>query len=79
MITKSKIAFLAATLALVAGMTVTSTEAQARRWGLGIASGLVIGTAIAAPTYAYVYRRCKIVRQYDVNGFYIGRAKVCAY
>jgi hypothetical protein len=86
MITKSKIAIAASALALAASLTIPSSQAEARRWGwggwalgAGIASGVMLGAAYATPTYAYGYRRCPLVRQYDSWGRYIGKARVCYY
>ena len=44
--------------------------------------GAMIGAAAASsggPVYVsdYGYRRCRLVRQYDDYGYYIGRTRVC--
>jgi hypothetical protein len=85
----AKVKFAAALTALTVATTfaLPSSEAQARRWGTGLAVGLVggalVGAAIANsyahPVYVGGARRCKFVRQYDINGFYVGTAKVCKF
>jgi hypothetical protein len=91
---KTKIAALAlATLAVTGSMASTTTQAKARGLGWGIGAGLlgaaVVGSAIAASDGYYAasdgyyydggYRRCGWIRQYDVYGNYIGRARTCNY
>ncbi|RTL53699.1 MAG: hypothetical protein EKK40_03865 [Bradyrhizobiaceae bacterium] len=78
-----------AALTLTGGAIATTSPAQAGHYngaaiGLGIASGVVLGAAIAGnsygpPAYAYGYRRCGWVRQFDAYGNYIGRVRSCAY
>lgn len=85
---KTKIAALAlAALTVTAGVTATTSQAEARRglgvaMGIGFATGAMIGAAAASsggPVYVsdYGYRRCRLVRQYDDYGYYIGRTRVC--
>jgi hypothetical protein len=83
---KTKIAAVAvAGLALSGGFAATTTQAQAGHHGvgigLGIATGALVGAAIASGAYAdgYAYRRCGWVRQYDAYGHYIGRVRTCNY
>jgi hypothetical protein len=83
----TKIKFAAALTALTVATTLAlpSSEAQARRWGVGLgvglAAGALVGAAVASsyahPVYVGGVRRCKFVQQYDINGFYVGTAKVC--
>ena len=91
---KTKIAA-AALAALTLGTTaiVTTSEAQAGHWhhgwggaGIGFAAGALLGAAAssayaAGPAYAVDpgYRRCRLVRQYDGYGFYVGTTRVCRY
>jgi hypothetical protein len=81
---KTKIKFAAALTALTVAATLAmpSSEAQARRWGLGLglglASGVVIGSALAAqPVYVGGVRRCFWQSQFDGFGNYLGKVKVC--
>lgn len=87
---KTKIAALAlAALTVTGGIAATSQPAQARGLGLGIAAGVIgaaaVGSAIAGGPgyygdgYAYGYRRCGWVRQFDAYGNYIGRVRTCNY
>jgi hypothetical protein len=50
--------------------------------GLGIATGVLAGAAVAGaysqPVYADGYLRCGRIRQYDAYGNYIGRVRTCA-
>jgi hypothetical protein len=91
MSTTTKIAAVALA-AVTLGTTVLagSGEAQARGWGwggvgLGVAAGAVIGAGLATrsyyePNYVYVDApRCRWVRQFDANGYYAGKTKVCNY
>jgi hypothetical protein len=84
---KTRIAALAlTTLAVTGSMASTTTQAQAKPFGLGwgVGAGLVgaaiIGSAIAASNDGYYddgYRRCGWVRQFDAYGNYIGRVRSC--
>ena len=90
---KTKIAALAlAALTVTGGIAATSQPAQAGNGvglGLGIAAGVLgaaaVGSAIAGGPgyygdgYAYGYRRCGWVRQFDAYGNYIGRVRTCNY
>jgi hypothetical protein len=87
----TKIKFVAALAALTVAATfaLPAKEAEARRWGggglaLGLIGGAIAGAAIAnaaTPVYydGYGYRRCRWVSNYDYNGFYVGKSKVCRY
>src|SRR5262245_61618176 len=81
---KSKIVAAAAVLTLATAVAVPSSEAQARGWGLaaGIVGGAIVAGAIASHAHAntvYVggYRSCRLVRNYDGYGYYVGTTKVC--
>ena len=81
---KTKIAALAlATLAVTGGIASSTTQAQAKpKWiGPAIFGAAVIGTAIAASNAGYYdgYRRCGVVRQFDVYGNYMGSIRTCDY
>ncbi len=81
---KTKIAALAFTaLAVTGGIASTTTQAQAKpKWvGPAIFGAAVIGTAIAASNAGYYdgYRRCGLVRQFDVYGNYMGTIRTCDY
>jgi hypothetical protein len=85
---KTKIAALAvAALAVTGGIASTTTQAQAKPFGLGwgVGAGLVgaaiVGSAIAASNDGYYdgYRRCGWVRQFDAYGNYMGRVRTCGY
>jgi nitric oxide reductase large subunit len=86
---KTTIAALAlAALAVTGGIASTTTQAEARPFGLGwgVGAGLVgaavVGSAIAASNDGYYYggyRRCGWVRQFDAYGNYIGRVRTCNY
>jgi hypothetical protein len=85
MFTKSKFTSAAlATLALVGCLLATSDNAQAHPrfgvgLGIGIATGAVIGAAVASGAYAspvYGYRECRFVERYDRWGN-IRLVKVC--
>jgi hypothetical protein len=84
--------FIAAALAVatLAGSVVATTgSAQAGNHGvgigLGIAAGALVGAAVvnnayAGPTYVERdYRRCRLVRQYDAYGYYVGKTRICNY
>ena len=81
----TKIKFAAALTALTVATTIAmpSSEAQARRWGLGLGlvTGAVVGAAIAnsyaQPVYVGGFRRCFWQRQFDGLGNYMGTVKVC--
>jgi MFS-type transporter involved in bile tolerance (Atg22 family) len=94
MLSKSKtfIAAAFATLAIATTAIASATPAEARRWGphwggfgVGLASGLVVGGLVAAsrPVYAdtvYVSgprRECTLVERYNRFGDYIGTRRVC--
>jgi hypothetical protein len=85
MLTKSKFTGAAlATLALVGCFAATSGNAQAHPrfgvgLGIGIATGAVIGAAVASGAFAspgYGYRECRFVERYDRWGN-IRLIKVC--
>jgi hypothetical protein len=85
---KTRIAAVAlATLAVTGAIASTTTQAEARGFGLGwgIGAGLVgaavVGSAIAANNDGYYggYRHCGWVRQFDAYGNYIGRVRTCNY
>jgi hypothetical protein len=76
-------AFALATLAVTGAIASTTTQAEAKGFGLGwgIGAGLV-GGAIAASNDGYYYggyRTCGWVRQFDAYGNYIGRVRTCNY
>ena len=81
----TKIKFAAALTALTVATTlaIPSSDAQARRWGLGLGlvTGAVVGAAIAnsyaQPVYVGGVRRCFWQRQFDGLGNYMGTVKVC--
>jgi hypothetical protein len=79
-------AFALATLAVTGAIASTTTQAEAKPFGLGwgIGAGLigaaVVGSAIASSNDGYYYddyRRCGWVRQFDAYGNYIGRVRTC--
>jgi hypothetical protein len=79
-------AFALATLAVTGTIASTTTQAEAKGFGLGwgIGAGLVgaaiVGTAIATSNDGYYYdgyRRCFWVRQFDAYGNYMGRVRTC--
>ena len=84
---KTRIAALAlAALGVTGTIACTTSQAQAKPYGLGwgIGAGLVgaaiVGSAIAASNDGYYedgYRRCGSVPQYDAYGNYIGRVRTC--
>jgi hypothetical protein len=84
---KTKIAALAvATVVVAGGIAATTQQAEAHPkglgLGLGIATGLVVGSAIAAssqPVYAYPVRRCFWQPQYNVFGQYVGSYRTCNF
>ena len=84
---KTNIAALALATLAVTGPIATTTQAEAKPFGLGwgIGAGIVgaaiVGSAIAANDgYDYDgYRRCGWVRQFDAYGNYIGRVRTCNY
>jgi hypothetical protein len=87
---KTKIAAVAlAALAVTGTLASTTTQAQAKPFGLGwgVGAGLVgaaiVGSAIAASNDGYYYgagyRRCGWVRQFDAYGNYMGRVRSCGY
>ena len=82
---RTKIAALAlGTLAVTGTIATTTTQAEAKPFGLGwgigagIVGAAVIGSAIAASD-GYGYRRCGWVRQFDAYGNYLGRVRSCNY
>jgi hypothetical protein len=82
--TKIKFAGALTALTLAATLAMPSSEAQARRWGWGLGLGVgLVGTAIVAGAVANantVYvdgYRCKIVRNFDSFGNYLGKSKIC--
>ena len=84
---KTKIAAVALAALAATGGLASTTQAHAGGGGLGwgIGAGLigaaVVGTAIAANSGPYYggYRRCALVRQFDVYGNYIGTIRSCNY
>jgi len=81
---KTRIAALALTALAFTGTIATTTQAQAKPFGLGwgVGAGLVgaaiVGSAIAANDGYYGgYRRCGWVRQFDAYGNYMGRVRTC--
>ena len=84
---KTKIAAFALATLVATGSIVSTTQAEAKPFGLGwgIGAGLigaaVVGTAIAANNGPYYgsYRRCAFVRQFDAYGNYIGTIRSCNY
>ena len=83
---KTRIAALALTALAFTGTIATTTQAQAKPFGLGwgVGAGLVgaaiVGSAIAANDGYYGgYRRCGWVRQFDAYGNYMGRVRTCNY
>jgi hypothetical protein len=90
---KTKIAALAvAALTVTGGIASTTTQAEARPFGLGwgvgagIVGAAIVGSAIAADGGYYNggyyddgYRRCGWVRQFDAYGNYLGRVRTCNY
>ena len=83
----TKVKFAAALTALTVATTLAmpSSDAQARRWGLGLglglATGVIVGAAIAnsyaQPVYVGGFRRCHLERQFDGYGNYLGAVRVC--
>lgn len=91
MFTKSKFAAVAL-VPITLGVTAiaTTSEAQAGGWGWGwggFGAGLAAGALISAASTAYYptyvassgFRRCRLVPQYNVYGYYIGSTRACAY
>jgi hypothetical protein len=85
---KTKIAAITlATLAVTGAIASTTTQAEARPFGLGwgIGAGIVgaaiVGSAIAANDGYYYngYRRCGLVRQFDAYGNYMGTIRSCNF
>jgi hypothetical protein len=84
---KTKIAALALAAFAVIGTIATTTQAEAKPFGLGwgigagIVGAAVVGSAIAANDGYYYdgYRRCGWVRQFDAYGNYMGRVRTCNY
>ena len=91
---KTRIAALAvATLAVTGTIAATTTQAEAKPFGLGrgIGAGLVgaaiVGSAIAANDGDYYndgynyggFRSCGWVRQFDAYGNYMGTVRSCNY
>ena len=85
---KSNIAAGLAVVAVAASLTIPTSAANAGGYhhhGWGIAAGVVGGALVAGaiansyaePVYVGGYRRCRLERQYDSLGFYIGTVKVC--
>ena len=89
MSTKIKFAAALTALTLAATFAMPSKEAEARRWGggglaVGLIGGALVGAAIASSANANTvyydgYRRCRWVSNYDYNGFYVGKSRVCNY
>jgi hypothetical protein len=85
---KSNIAALAlATLAVTGAIASSTTQAEAKPFGLGwgvgagIVGAAIVGSAIAANDGYYYsgYRRCGWVRQFDAYGNYMGAVRSCNY
>jgi len=85
---KTNIAALAlATLAVTGAIASTTTQAEAKPFGLGwgvgagIVGAAIVGSAIAANDGYYYngYRRCGWVRQFDAYGNYMGAVRSCNY
>ena len=81
---KTRIAALALTALAFTGTIATTTQAQAKPFGLGWGVGVglvgaaIVGSAIAANDGYYGgYRRCGWVRQFDAYGNYMGRVRTC--
>jgi hypothetical protein len=85
---KSTIATALTVATLAGSLVIPTSAAQAGHhggWGIGagLVGAAVVGSAIAASSAPYGgyyvdgYRRCRLERQYDAAGFYIGTAKVC--
>lgn len=91
MLIRTRLAALAlAALAITGAAAATASPAEAGHHGVGIgiglATGALIGAAIASNAYAgpvyvdgYAYRRCGWVRRFDAYGNYIGRIRTCRY
>ena len=87
MTTKIKFAAALTALTIAATFALPAKEAEARHWGggaiaAGLIGGAVLGAAIASSNAAPVYyegRRCRWINNYDYNGFYVGKSKVCRY
>ena len=86
---KTKIAALAVTAVVAVGAIASTSPADAKPFwgpgpavGLGLATGIVVGSAIAAssqPAYAYPVRRCWLQPEYNVFHQYVGSYKVCNF
>ena len=89
---KSKIAAGLAVVTLAASLTIPTSAANAGKYGWGGFAAGVVGGAIVAgavanayaePVYGGYYdggyRRCRLERQYDSYGFYVGTARVCRF
>ena len=88
---KSKIAVGLAVVTLAASLTIPTSAANAGKYGYGwgIAGGVIGGAIVAGaiansyaePVYGGYYdggyRRCRMERQYDSYGYYVGTARVC--
>jgi hypothetical protein len=86
---KSTIAAGLAVVTLAASLTIPTSAANAGHRGWGIAAGVIGGAIVAgaiADSYAEPvyggyydggYRRCRLERQYDSYGYYVGTARVC--
>jgi hypothetical protein len=81
--TKIKFAGALTALTLAATLAMPSSEAQAHRWGWGVGLGVglvgaaVIANSVAANTVYVDGYRCRIVRNYDSFGNYLGKSKIC--
>ena len=81
--TKTKFAAALTVLTVATTLAMPSSEAQARRWGLGVGlvTGAVVGAAIASsyatPVYVGGVRRCHWQSQFDGLGNYMGKVRVC--
>lgn len=82
---RSKIAAAAlAAVTLTGAMAVTSQDAHASKFGVGLGVGIAAGALIASGAYAHGYHygyyapvRCHWVKRYDAYGYYIGKVRVC--
>ncbi len=84
--TKLKFAAALTALTVAATFAIPSSEAQARRWGHhwgywgvgALATGVVLGAAIASQPVVVAPRRCWREPQVDAYGRYMGRVTVCS-
>ncbi len=83
---RSKIAAVAITaITLTGAFAATSQEAQASKFGTGLAIGIGAGALIASGAYAggyyghgyYAPVRCHWVKRFDHYGHYLGKERIC--